>query len=308
MAYIELNLSKRDMARRLRRSVHCITTFLSNSAKYGKNFKGRPCVLSRRDCRRLRNAASNATTSADKLRKELSLDASRSTICRRLNDMNVVREKMKSKPPLTAFHKEARLTFCRVNMQRDWSKVWFTDEKRWCLDGPDCCSYYWHDLRKEPHLRSKRQAGGGSLMVWGGICGGRFTSLCFINGTLDSSKYQQLLALHFLPFCAADEVLVQDNAPVHASKSTMDWLRSHGVSTVCWPSRSPDLNPIENVWGIMTRRVYAGGKQYSNLWELKMAISSCWQSLRCEELTGLTSSMNGRVFQCIVNKGMHVQY
>ena len=39
MAYSEVNLSKRDMARRLRRSV--VTNFLSQGEKYGKNYKGR---------------------------------------------------------------------------------------------------------------------------------------------------------------------------------------------------------------------------------------------------------------------------
>ena len=39
-----------------------------------------------------------------------------------------------------------------------------------------------------------------------------------------------------------------------------------------WPSRSPDINPIENPWGILTREVYASGKQYSNVKELKRGI------------------------------------
>ena len=41
IAYSEIKLSKRDMARRLRRSVHVATNFLSQGEKYGKNYKGR---------------------------------------------------------------------------------------------------------------------------------------------------------------------------------------------------------------------------------------------------------------------------
>jgi transposase len=281
---------------------------LTKGAKYGKDFKGRQRVLSDRDCRRLRKAASNTTASAGKLKNELSLKASRQTICRRLKEMNLIRKKMKSKPPLTPFHKAARLSFCRLNMQRDWSKVWFTDEKRWCLDGPDCYSYYWHDLRKEPLLRSKRQGGGGSLMVWGGFCGNRTTTLCFLSGKVNSSRYTEELQTHFMPFYAPNEFLVQDNASIHASNTTQGWLRDQHVTSVDWPSRSPDLNPIENVWGIMARRVYAGGKQYSCLRDLKVAITRCWTTLDPQELITLASSMTERIYQCVLHMGTHTKY
>jgi hypothetical protein len=33
------------------------------------------------------------------------------------------------------------------------------------LDGPDGCDSYWHDLRKEPLVRPRRNFGGGSVMV-----------------------------------------------------------------------------------------------------------------------------------------------
>jgi transposase len=37
-------------------------------------------------------------------------------------------------------------------------------------------------------------------------------------------------------------------------------------------SLSPDLNPIENLWGDMSRVVYSGGKQYSSIEKLKEVI------------------------------------
>jgi transposase len=308
IAYKALNLAKRDIARRLRRSVHCISTFLEKGEEYGKNFYGRPRVLTSRDCRRLRNAASNSKKSIMKLRNELLFTASVATISRRLKEMGVVSKCMKRKPTLTATHKTARMEFCRVYLRQDWSTVWFTDEKRWCLDGPDRYSHYWHDLRKEELLGSRRQGGGGSIMVWGGICGGRTTTLCFVNGTLDSLKYQAVLAMHLLPLLTPNDLLVQDNASVHASHSTREWIDVHEITTVKWPSRSPDLNPIENVWGIMARRVYAEGKQYTSIHELKTAVERCWNSLTAQELSRLTDSMSDRVFHCISRQGMHVNF
>ena len=39
------------------------------------------------------------------------------------------------------------------------------------------------------------------------------------------------------------------------------WLNDMEIGTEDWPARSPDLNPIENIWGIMAWAVYGGGVQ-----------------------------------------------
>jgi len=64
--------------------------------------------------------------------------------------------------------------------------------------------------------------------------------------------------------CGKNWIFQQDNAPIHASKETKTWLDLKKINLLEWPAYSPDLNPIENVWGIMARRVYANGKQYTN--------------------------------------------
>ena len=74
---------------------------------------------------------------------------------------------MVSKPILTKKHKSARLQFCRHNMQQNWNLVWYSDEKRFNLDGPHRANYYFHDLRKYPLIASKRQQGGVGTLVWG---------------------------------------------------------------------------------------------------------------------------------------------
>lgn len=55
----------------------------------------------------------------------------------------------------------------------------------------------------------------------------------------------------------------QDNAPCHKGKTTMKWLQDYIPPLIQVPAHSPDLNPIELIWGIMKTRIQ---KEYpSNL-------------------------------------------
>ncbi len=56
-------------------------------------------------------------------------------------------------------------------------------------------------------------------------------------------------------FKDADFIFQQDLAPAHTAKSTKSWLNDHGVGVLDWPANSRDLNPIENLWGIVKRKM-----------------------------------------------------
>ena len=43
------------------------------------------------------------------------------------------------------------------------------------------------------------------------------------------------------------------------------------------PVCSPDLNPIENLWGGIVAKVYEGGRQCLTILELKNAILEAWK-------------------------------
>ena len=103
-------------------------------------------------------------------------------------------------------------------------------------------------------------------------------------------------------------MLQQDDARVHVSESTMMWLKKNKIDVLPWPSRSPDLNPIENLWGVIVRDIYREGKKYNNTHELKNAILQSWASIPEETIKALSESMYDRISKIGVKKGESIGY
>ncbi|GJQ82144.1 hypothetical protein Trydic_g5986 [Trypoxylus dichotomus] len=91
--------------------------------------------------------------------------------------------------------KDGRLNFATQHIQwsEDWKKVVFTDEKRVNLDGPDGFQHYWHNLRKEPKVISRRPQDSGGVMVWGVISYSEAVEIIFIEGSLNAQKYTEII-------------------------------------------------------------------------------------------------------------------
>ncbi|KAG2948016.1 hypothetical protein PC117_g6369 [Phytophthora cactorum] len=109
-----------------------------------------------------------------------------------------------------------------------------------------------------------------------------------------------------LPFAhknyGVDFVFMQDNASIHASIETKSFFQEIRVQLLDWPARSPDLNPIENVWAILARKVYSHGKQYNSLQDLTAAVMDTWDSVTINELRDLIDTMPSRCFE-VARKG-----
>jgi hypothetical protein len=73
-----------------------------------------------------------------------------------------------------------------------------------------------------------------------------------------SDSYMGILENLMLPSVIrmyANFVFQQDNCPVHTVQRVTAWFRNHNVTVSNWPSRSPNLNPIENMWGLLVNKL-----------------------------------------------------
>ena len=302
----------REVAKKIKRSVDVVHNYVKLGEKYGlRGKRGRKSEVGRVLKKKIISLASTKMLSSKDIKDELLVTESTRTIRRILSSCpTLVYKKFKSKPVLTENHKIARMKFAResIDTRREWSKIIWSDEKKFNLDGPDGIRYYWHDLRNEKHYLSKRAFGGGSLMVWGAFVGDKLLDLVVCEVTLDSRKYIAVLNKSLVPSMSRGLMFMHDGASVHRSNLTKNWLEKKNIPVIVWPAHSPDLNPIENIWGILTRAVFANGRQFHNKNDLREEILKQWSLIKPQDLSNHVKSMTDRVIELIQKNGGTTKY
>ena len=315
-SFHSMNFTEREIAMRINRSKTAVHNYLSlKGQSKQEETRRRKSSINERSRRSIFRLASNSTITANKIKDDLSLVCSVRTIQREIKSSpNLQHKKLRRKPALTLRHKKQRLDFAKNSIQNrlDWNNIVWSDEKKFNLDGPDGFQYYWHDLRKEQTVLSRRNFGGGNVMVWGAFGSKGKTNIAFVDSTLNSSDYIKVLQEYLLPcykkICGKNRVFQQDGAAIHTSKVTQNWLKSKNINVLEWPANSPDLNPIENVWGLLVRRVYANGRQFKTKNDLKQKMSECWEQISLLELQKLIDSVPHRLIEVIEKNGGSTHY
>ena len=98
----------------------------------------------------------------------------------------------------------------------------------------------------------------------------------------------------------------QDNDPKHTSCLAKEFLVKNVLQVMDWPSNSPDLNPIENLWSIIKSKVEV--RMSKNQAELKRFMLEEWGKIQNSTLNNLVDSIRERCKLVIEKEGKHIPY
>jgi len=126
------------------------------------------------------------------------------------------------------------------------------------------------------------------------------------SGLMNAERLIRIYEAGLIPFLnerfPRGHRLYQDNDPKHSSVAVEVYFEEKGVNWWATPPESPDLNPIENVWGSLKqylRNVY----KPKNLEELKSGIQQFWQTLTPEQCTHYINHLRKVIPKVIQEEG-----
>jgi transposase len=103
-------------------------------------------------------------------------------------------------------------------------------------------------------------------------------------------------------------IFQDDNCRVHRARVVREFFDEQGVRTLPWFSKSPDLNPIENIWGRMISIMYKNEFRSNTVEQLQQKIVDTWHEISPEYTRELVSSMSRRLQMIIANNGAMTKY
>lgn len=272
---------------------------------------GRPKMFTDRDSRAVKyRAAREVVISAAAIAR--AMHKNRRCISQALRGAQFRAYSDRTVPVLDRRFKKHRKALYDKMEKIDWENVIYTDEKAFTCHPDGRVKIYARSteecMRKHKNLSFRQWI---SVRVWGAISTRGTGPLIFLKGRWRSQQYvdqvlrpalgnrRAICRLHnSSAYIPKRWRLQQDNDPAHRGWPAKKFLEDHNIPVLKWPPRSPDLNPIENVWSIMVRKIREDQVLNGGAWteqRLKSAISAAWASITPEQCRVLCASVPRRL-------------
>jgi transposase len=313
----------------------------STGSNYSRPRTGQPPKLSRREKRyAYRLARQYPKIEYAAMLKDLGLvssdgdrpSVSTQTLRAALQDQGLQNFRAKRRPKINAGIAAQRLRYARDYQGFNYQRciIRFGDEcsvqrgsgrnKEWSFGYPD--EKYDHDKVTEVSTAQGKQQ-----MVWASIWitpGGRVgrSPLVIMERDYTAARhgytgwsYTNALDEGLLPTYCPGERFLQDNARVHTSQWTKDYLERHGIWCLEHPPYSPDLNPIEHMWWALKRTMHQCFPEFDTIGESQedwdrfcAALKEAWQMVPDALVRKLIHSMPRRLEAVIRAHGYQTKY
>ena len=195
---------------------------------------------------------------------------------------------------------ENRLKFAYsvLNSPLDYTRLVFSDESRFCL-GSDNQWRWYRRGDDDDQVFAEVEKFSSSIMVYGAIGLDYKSKLVICEKTLDALEYRNVINKSQMKndldekYGEGQYIFMQDGAPAHTSYLTSLFLQKRVSYLKIWPANSPDLNPIEHLWGAMKRIIKT--KNITSKNELIETVQEVWDAFPQESIDSLVESFATRL-------------
>jgi len=184
---------------------------------------------------------------------------------------------------------------------KDFERHVFSDEKM-CDTNDHTHRFVWcNKNQRPPHCEREKFAA--KIHVWAAVGVGYRKLVWLPGGGIDGGIYVRKC----LSPCVNElkhKIFMQDGARAHIAGEA--YLRKRNVEVLPdWPPRSPDLNPIETIWGRLQAKVSENGptneQELAEMWERE------FYALDQAEIDALVRSFPHRLRECVRRNGKTIE-
>ena len=152
-------------------------------------------------------------------------------------------------------------------------------------------------------------------MFWGSFSKHGCGKLVSLLGSKDGKKYTEVLKEYLIPELKLAKRdypgtwrIMHDNTPCHTSYSVKSFLARNHVEFIDWPPYSPDLNPIENVWGWMKHVLDTEFDVCNSAEEIEARFFEIWTKFTPEMCAQYCENYGKRLLAVIEANGGYTKY